>query len=93
MKKGKKVVVLILLIVTILMIGQMGKSTKENKTNEIQIGDYVAYDPTFGVADQSKLTYASPVGTGLYQGRRVKIYENDVNHYSSRNGASTCKIK
>ena len=85
MKKGKKVVVLILLIVTILMIGQMGKSTKENKTNEIQIGDYVAYDPTFGVADQSKLTYASPVGTGLYHGNGDKYIEEKQTFTANNN--------
>lgn len=38
--------------------------------NMVNVGDYVAYDPTVGVssANQSKLTYKSPVGTGTSHG-------------------------
>lgn len=34
----------------------------------VKIGDYVAYDPTEGVTNTSKLTYTSPVGTGTSHG-------------------------
>ena len=34
----------------------------------VKIGDYVAYDPTEGVTDTTKLTYTSPVGTGTSHG-------------------------
>ena len=36
--------------------------------NAVQIGDYVAYDPTKEVTDTSKLTYISPKGTGKSHG-------------------------
>ena len=35
---------------------------------KVQVGDYVAYNPTKGVTDISKLTYISPVGTGPSHG-------------------------
>ncbi len=35
---------------------------------KVQVGDYVAYDPTKGVTDTSKLTYTSPVGSGPSHG-------------------------
>ena len=34
----------------------------------MQIGDYVAYNPTKGVTDASKLSYTSPVGSGPSHG-------------------------
>ncbi len=35
---------------------------------KVEIGDYVAYDPTAGVTDTSKLSYTSPKGTGMSHG-------------------------
>ncbi len=35
---------------------------------QVQIGDYVTYDPTLGVTNTTKLTYTSPVGSGLSHG-------------------------
>ncbi len=36
--------------------------------DKVNIGDYVAYDPTDGVTDPSKLSYTSPKGTGSSHG-------------------------
>lgn len=36
--------------------------------DKVNVGDYVAYNPTDGVTDTSKLSYTSPVGTGSSHG-------------------------
>ncbi len=44
------------------------KLPENTLANKVQIGDYVAYNPTKGVTDTSKLTYTSLIGTGLFHG-------------------------
>ncbi len=41
--------------------------------SKVKVGDYVAYDPTAGVTDTSKLTYISPKGTGMSHGNGYEI--------------------
>lgn len=43
-------------------------NSKKNLKEVIKIGDYVAYNVVEGVEDKSKLTYESPVGTGMSHG-------------------------
>lgn len=43
-------------------------TVKEPLVSKVSIGDYVAYDPTSGVTDTSKLSYTSPKGTGMSHG-------------------------
>ena len=48
----------------------LGINNEENLTlaSKVSIGDYVAYNVTEGVEDESKLKYESPVGTGMSHG-------------------------
>lgn len=43
-------------------------NSKKYLKDVVGVGDYVAYNVTEGVEDQSKLTYESPVGTGMSHG-------------------------
>ena len=47
---------------------QYGNLPENALAKKAQIGDYVAYDPTKGVTDTSKLTYTSPIGSGSSHG-------------------------
>lgn len=41
---------------------------KQNLKDVIKVGDYVAYDPTKGVANKDLLSYTSEIGTGMSHG-------------------------
>lgn len=43
-------------------------NSKKYLKDVVSIGDYVAYNVTEGVEDETKLTYESPVGTGMSHG-------------------------
>ncbi len=80
-------------------INQGGTEESENPTgvwrlvDKVNVGDYVAYDPTLGVTDTSKLTYTSPVGTGTshgngYQSQTFTANSSDKWKVLSKNMAS-----
>lgn len=55
-------------------------TVKEPLVSKVGIGDYVAYDPTSGVTDTSKLSYTSPEGTGMSHGNGEKEQKFSVNN-------------
>lgn len=67
--------------------------SKQKLKNVIQVGDYVAYDPTAGVTDKNLLTYTSPVGTGMEHGNGCSKTSDGIDLSNGQTFTANSNIK